>query len=73
MHEDPRYHIRGKAFGFSWFPKELAPVPRRWMETTAEKVMFWREHETGGHFAALERPEALWGDVGEFVGMATKE
>lgn len=28
--------------------------------------------EKGGHFAALEKPKELWGDVEEFVGIAWK-
>ncbi|KUJ10363.1 alpha/beta-hydrolase [Mollisia scopiformis] len=66
-HENPIWRIN-KPFGFSWFPNEIAPVPRNWVEsTTDEKLIYWREHEKGGHFAALERPETLWGDLKEFV------
>ncbi|KAF2173377.1 hypothetical protein M409DRAFT_61817 [Zasmidium cellare ATCC 36951] len=66
-HENPEWFIR-KPMGFSWFPKEIAPVPRRWVETTRDAV-FYREHESGGHFAALEVPEVLLGDLEEFVGV----
>ena len=41
-HENPRWHIY-KPFGFSWFPKELAPVPRAWIETTGA-LTFYRQH-----------------------------
>lgn len=27
-------------------------------------------HESGGHFAALEKPRELWADVEGFVGVA---
>lgn len=64
-HENPKWRIN-KPFGFSWFPKEIAPVPRTWVETTGDLV-WWREHSEGGHFAALERSEALLGDLLEFV------
>lgn len=40
---DPRWYIR-KPLGFSYFPKELVPVPRAWVETTGNLV-FWRQHE----------------------------
>jgi microsomal epoxide hydrolase len=60
-----------KPVGYSYFPYELAPVPRAWAEKTGRIVSF-RSHERGGHFAALERPEALWEDVEEFVGVAWK-
>jgi microsomal epoxide hydrolase len=44
--------------GFSWFPKEIGAVPRAWIETTGNLV-FFREHEKGGHLAALEQPNIL--------------
>jgi len=60
-----------KPMGYSWFPYELAPIPRAWAEKTG-KMVFFRAHEKGGHFAALERPEALWEDVEEWVKAAWK-
>ncbi|RAL10974.1 epoxide hydrolase family protein [Aspergillus homomorphus CBS 101889] len=63
--EDPRWYIQ-KPFGFSYFPKELVPVPRAWVETTGNLV-FWKEHDKGGHFAALERPTVLLDDLEGFV------
>ncbi|KAJ5115901.1 hypothetical protein N7456_000249 [Penicillium angulare] len=62
---DPRSYIK-KPFGFSHFPKELAPLPRSWIETTGNLV-FWNQHHKGGHFAALEQPEALKTDLVNFV------
>ncbi|KAJ5565973.1 hypothetical protein N7535_007611, partial [Penicillium sp. DV-2018c] len=62
---DPRWYIH-KPFGFSSFPAELTRLPRSWIETTGDLV-FWEEHEKGGHFAALERPEELKGDLVKFV------
>jgi microsomal epoxide hydrolase len=56
-----------KPFGYSYFPAEITPVPRSWAERTGRLVWF-REHEGGGHFAALERPGELWADVEGFVG-----
>jgi microsomal epoxide hydrolase len=60
-----------KPVGYSYFPYELAPVPRVWAEKTG-KVVFFRSHEQGGHFAALERTEVLWADVEEWVMIAWK-
>jgi microsomal epoxide hydrolase len=60
-----------KPVGYSYFPYELAPVPRAWAEKTG-KVVFFRSHEQGGHFAALERTEVLWADVEEWVKIAWK-
>ncbi|KAJ5124278.1 uncharacterized protein N7515_008103 [Penicillium bovifimosum] len=62
---DPRWYIH-KPFGFSSFPEELARLPRSWIEATGDLV-FWEQHEKGGHFAALERPEELKADLTEFA------
>ncbi|KAJ5624140.1 Alpha/Beta hydrolase protein [Penicillium lagena] len=62
---DPRWYIK-KPFGFSSFPMELAPVPRSWVETTGN-LKYWEQHQKGGHFAALEQPQALKADVTKFV------
>jgi microsomal epoxide hydrolase len=56
----------------SWFPKEIVPVPKAWVETTGDLV-WWREHSSGGHFAAVERPEVLLEDLTEFVGEVWKK
>ncbi|EDU43394.1 MhpC hydrolase or acyltransferase alpha beta hydrolase superfamily [Pyrenophora tritici-repentis] len=60
-----------KPMGYSWFPYELSPTPKAWAEKTG-KMVFFRAHEEGGHFAALERPETLWEDVEEYVKIAWK-
>lgn len=59
-----------KPLGFSWFPREIAPVPRAWVETTGNLV-FYRQHDKGGHFAAMEQPRKLWEDVEEFLKSVT--
>lgn len=64
-HENPKWYI-GKPLGFSWCPKEIAPVPRAWVETTG-KLVWYRQHDQGGHFAALEQPEVLLDDLEHFV------
>lgn len=65
-HASPDWYVK-KPLGFSWFPKEITPVPQGWVETTGELV-FWSEHDRGGHFAAAERPKELWADVEDFLG-----
>ncbi|KAK5459550.1 hypothetical protein LTS15_003679 [Exophiala xenobiotica] len=65
-HGSPKWHISNKPLGYSWFPKEINPIPRAWIETTGNLV-FYRQHDKGGHFAALERPNDLWADVDDFV------
>jgi microsomal epoxide hydrolase len=60
-----------KPFGFSFFPKEISPVPRAWAETTGDLV-FYRQKTKGGHFAALEQPHELWADFEEFLELVQK-
>jgi pimeloyl-ACP methyl ester carboxylesterase len=62
-----------------WFPTTSSGVPtavanfgedvaiRRWAEQV-NTVVRWTEFDRGGHFAALEVPELLAGDVREFFG-----
>jgi len=64
-HADPKYYIK-KPFGYSWFPYELAPIPISWVKTTGD-LKWTRSHDQGGHFAAMEKPELLLGDVEDFV------
>ncbi|POS79796.1 hypothetical protein DHEL01_v201801 [Diaporthe helianthi] len=63
-----------KPYGYSWFPEELGGLPRSWAEATG-KISFYKSHEKGGHFAALELPDVLWQDIVEFVDLvhATKK
>jgi microsomal epoxide hydrolase len=35
-------------------------------------LVFFKKHEKGGHFAALECPQELWADVQEWSGKAWK-
>ncbi|KAF5252796.1 hypothetical protein FANTH_2120 [Fusarium anthophilum] len=70
-HDHPKWKI-SKPLGYSWFPFELAPIPVSWVKTTGNLV-FWRDHERGGHFAAMERPEDLLKDFGEFVEQISKD
>jgi len=58
-----------KPMGFSWFPKELVATPISWVAMTGNLVHYNR-HETGGHFAAMEKPKELFSDVEEFVKVA---
>jgi hypothetical protein len=51
--------------GFSVFPKELAMMPRSWVERLCN-VRLWKEYEKGGHFAMHERADVLVPDMVEF-------
>ncbi|PCH40341.1 alpha/beta-hydrolase [Wolfiporia cocos MD-104 SS10] len=53
--------------GLSYFPKELMVVPRLWSRTIGN-VVYESEHQSGGHFAAHEQPEALAADVRSMFG-----
>ncbi|KAJ7580187.1 Alpha/Beta hydrolase protein, partial [Mycena floridula] len=64
-HENPAWYI-SKPFGYSLFVKELFPVPRAWAATTGNLV-FYRRHDKGGHFAAIERPAELLKDLEDFI------
>ncbi|HVS62641.1 MAG TPA: epoxide hydrolase [Thermoanaerobaculia bacterium] len=45
--------------GYTRFPKELFHASRRWMEKRFTQIVYWNELDRGGHFAALEQPEAF--------------
>jgi microsomal epoxide hydrolase len=51
--------------GCAIFPKEILRPPRAWAENFYN-VTHWTEMAAGGHFAALEQPEALVTDVRTF-------
>jgi microsomal epoxide hydrolase len=50
---------------YAAFPKEILHVPRAWAER-AYNLRRWTVMKSGGHFAALEEPEALATDIAEF-------
>jgi len=66
-HEKLRTYSPGVKLGFSHFPMDLMVLPRTWFGTLGE-VVFDREHESGGHFAAWERPHELVADVRKMFG-----
>jgi hypothetical protein len=49
---------------YAGFPHEGYP-PRAWAEEVFN-IQRWTQMRTGGHFAALEEPEALAADLREF-------
>ena len=51
--------------GFAVFPKELARPPREWAER-AYNVKRWTPMPSGGHFAAMEKPQLLVDDIRAF-------
>jgi pimeloyl-ACP methyl ester carboxylesterase len=59
-----RYGAQGGDWG-SMVSREIAPPVRRLAERS-ENIVHWTEFDRGGHFAAMEQPELLVGDVREF-------
>ena len=49
----------------SVFPDELYPAPRSWAERAYPKLVYYKKHDKGGHFAAWEQPQLLAEDVRE--------
>jgi pimeloyl-ACP methyl ester carboxylesterase len=52
--------------GAAIFPKEIFRPSRRWAERRFSDIRHWTEAERGGHFAALEQPDAFVADVRAF-------
>jgi microsomal epoxide hydrolase len=64
------YHI-SKPLGYSWFPREVVPIPKAWVSSVANLV-WHRQHTEGGHFAAMEYPQVLLTDLEDFVAQVWK-
>ena len=56
----------GAPTGYAQFPKEILRPPRSVAERTYANIQRWTEMKKGGHFAALEQPEALAREIREF-------
>jgi microsomal epoxide hydrolase len=67
-HSDPDLHLE-KPLAYSNFARETQQVPQSWVATTGDLV-YYKHHEKGGHFAALEVPRVLANDIVEFVRSA---
>ncbi|MND09303.1 hypothetical protein D3C83_325150 [compost metagenome] len=52
--------------GYAEFPKEILIPPRSLAAKTYTDIRRWTVMPKGGHFAALEQPEALARDVRTF-------
>src|ERR1700724_1814252 len=51
---------------YASFPREILHPPRAWVERTYPNIRRWTDMKAGGHFAALEEPEALASDIRAF-------
>jgi pimeloyl-ACP methyl ester carboxylesterase len=52
--------------GYAAFPREILRPPRVLAERSYTNIRRWTEMPRGGHFAAMEQPEALAHEVREF-------
>lgn len=47
---------------------DVLNIPHWWAQCTlARNIVFWREHDSGGHFAASEKPDLLVEDIRDFA------
>ena len=58
--------------GYAEFPKEVLSPPRSLAEKTYSNIRRWTRMPKGGHFAALEQPEALAREVIAFFDDLSK-
>jgi pimeloyl-ACP methyl ester carboxylesterase len=49
--------------GVSAFPHELYTAPQSWTEKAYPKLVYYKKHDVGGHFAAWEQPQLFCEDV----------
>ena len=52
--------------GYAEFPKEILRPPRSVAERVYANIQRWTVMKKGGHFAALEQPEALASEIRAF-------
>jgi pimeloyl-ACP methyl ester carboxylesterase len=59
------FNIKGVSIpvAVSAFADELFQTPRSWAERAYPKLIYYKKHDKGGHFAAWEQPELLSEDV----------
>ena len=57
----------GVPVGYAEFPKEILRPPRAIAAKTYTRIERWTAMKKGGHFAALEQPEALASEVIQFL------
>ncbi|KAE8228758.1 hypothetical protein CF326_g6299 [Tilletia indica] len=53
--------------GHSDHPKEIMPSPKKWVEGTCN-LKWYRVHSSGGHFAAMEKPDLFVEDMRDCFG-----
>jgi microsomal epoxide hydrolase len=56
----------GAPMGYAAFPREIVRPPRSMAARWYTDIRRWTEMPRGGHFAAMEQPEALAREIVEF-------
>lgn len=47
---------------------DVLNIPKWWAAVTiSSNIVFWKEHDAGGHFAATEKPVELLQDIRDFT------
>ena len=61
----PFFAVKGVTIpvGVSTFADEIYRVPRSWAEQAYPNLVYYNQHDRGGHFAAWEQPQLLSEDV----------
>jgi microsomal epoxide hydrolase len=54
------------SMGYCEFPKEILRPPRSLAARTYSDIRRWTEMPHGGHFAAMEQPDALAAEIRAF-------
>ncbi|KAI9794258.1 MAG: hypothetical protein M1816_006184 [Peltula sp. TS41687] len=65
--EEVRKYVANVPLGLAYFPKELYVVPKIWGRTLGP-VLYESDNDSGGHFAAWERPEIIVDDLRKMFG-----
>jgi pimeloyl-ACP methyl ester carboxylesterase len=60
---EPGVDVIDAPVGCSVFAGEVPRPSRRWAEKRFRDIRYWAEHDRGGHFAAVEVPELVVGDL----------
>ncbi|ASL45851.1 Soluble epoxide hydrolase [Burkholderia sp. AD24] len=58
--------------GVAAFPDPVFPPPPRSLAAKTYRIVHWSEMSSGGHFAAMERPDAMLADLRAFVSTVTE-
>ena len=59
------FNVKGVSIpvAVSSFPDEIDLCPRSWAERAFPRLIYYKKHDKGGHFAAWEQPQLLSEDV----------